>query len=124
MRNFFSSIQIILLSLPGSRQLPVVGVRWRIAWYQRHDRDPHYTQAVPSSRIACSHLPLSPESERIEAVVSCSMADGKITLTLLFLHFVSLLLKPCVRDLSSALSIVSAQAGCRVPTVLGPCTVG
>lgn len=99
----------------------MAGVRWRIA---RYDRDPHHTHAVPSSCIACSHLPLSPESESIEAVISCSLADGKITLTLLFLHFVSLLLKPSVRDLSSALSIISAQAVCHVPTVPGPCAVG
>ena len=96
MKNLFSRVQIILLSLPGSQQVPVVGVRWRIAWYRRHDCDPHPTHAVPSSFIACSCLPLSPKSERIEAVVSCSPADGRTALTLLFLRIVSSLLKPCV----------------------------
>lgn len=37
MKNLFSSVQIKLLSLPGSQQAPVVGVRCRIAWYWIYD---------------------------------------------------------------------------------------
>lgn len=37
MKNLFSSVQIELLSLPGSQQAPVVGVRCRIAWYWIYD---------------------------------------------------------------------------------------
>lgn len=69
MRNLFSRVQIILLSLPGSQQVPVVGVRWRIAWYWRHGCDPHHMHAVPSSFIACSRLLLSPKSERLLSLV-------------------------------------------------------
>lgn len=75
MRNLFSSVQIELLSLPESQQLPVVGVRWRIAWYWICDSGPHHTPAVPSSFIACFCLLLSPKSERIGAVVLYSLAD-------------------------------------------------
>lgn len=96
MRNLFSRVQIILLSLPGSQQVAVVDVRWRTAWYWRHDCDPHHTHAVSSSFIACSRLPLSLKSERIEAVVFCSLANGRTALTLLLLRIVSSLLKPHV----------------------------
>lgn len=126
MRNLFSRAQIILLSLPGSQQVPVTGVRRRIVWYHRRDCDPHHTHAVPLSFIACSRLPLSPKSERIEAVVSCSSR-------LLFLRVVSSPLKARVGPLllpplrspagPGLLAVVSARAGCPVPAMPGPCAL-
>lgn len=91
MRNLFIRVQIMLLSLPGSQQVPVVGVRWRIAWYQRHDCDPCHMHAVPLSFIPCSHPPLSPKGE----ARGCCLVPWT-TLTLLFLRMVSSLLEPHV----------------------------
>lgn len=68
-----------------------------------------------------------PKSERIETVVSCSLADGRTVLTLPFLCIVAKLsaaLPPQPNSGPRLLSIISAWAGCHIPTVLGPCALG
>lgn len=126
MRNLFSRAQIILLSLPGSQQVPVAGVRWRIAWYHRRDCDPHHARCAFDVHCLLPS-PSSPRSERIEAVVSCSSR-------LLSLHVVSSPLKARVGPLllpllrspagPGLLAIVSGRAGCPVPAMPGPCALG
>lgn len=40
MRDLFSRVQTVVFEFSGSQQVPVTSMRWKMAWYQRHDCDP------------------------------------------------------------------------------------
>lgn len=48
MRDLFSRVQTVVFEFSGSQQVPVTSMRWKMAWYQRHDYDPSHKDCSSS----------------------------------------------------------------------------